>query len=95
MPSFQSVAVIGAGAWGTALACVAARAGRDVMLYARSAESAAQMQTTRKNPRLPGVSLDTGIDMTTDIAPRRARTSSCSQRPRKICARPRRRWRRI
>ena len=41
MPSFKSVAVIGAGAWGTALAGVAARAGRDVVLYARSAESAA------------------------------------------------------
>ena len=37
MPSFNSVAVIGAGAWGTALAGVAARAGRDVMLYARNA----------------------------------------------------------
>ena len=36
--------VIGAGAWGTALAGVAARAGREVVLYARNAESAAQMQ---------------------------------------------------
>ena len=45
MAAFQSVAVIGAGAYGTALACAAARAGRDVMLYARSAEAAAQMQS--------------------------------------------------
>ena len=37
MPSYKSVAVIGAGAWGTALAAVAARAGRDVVLYARNA----------------------------------------------------------
>ena len=37
MPSFKSVAVIGAGAWGTALAAVAARAGRDVILCARDA----------------------------------------------------------
>ena len=58
MPSYKSVAVIGAGAWGTALAGVAARAGRDVVLYARNAESAAQMQSTRANPRLPGVRLD-------------------------------------
>ena len=36
----------------------AARAGRDVMLYARNAESAAQMKTTRNNPRLPGVRLE-------------------------------------
>ena len=39
MPSINSVAVIGAGAWGTALAGVAARAGRSVTLYARSAEA--------------------------------------------------------
>ena len=38
----NSVAVIGAGAYGTALACAAARAGRDVTLYARNTESAAQ-----------------------------------------------------
>ena len=37
MPSYNSVAVIGAGAWGTALAGVAARAGREVTLYARDA----------------------------------------------------------
>ena len=53
MPSYRSVGVIGAGAWGTALAGVAARAGRAVVLYARNAESAAQMQSTRANPRLP------------------------------------------
>ena len=40
MASFQSVSVIGAGAWGTALALVAARAGRDVTLYARDAAHA-------------------------------------------------------
>src|ERR1700753_1904178 len=37
MPSFQSVAVIGSGAYGTALACAAVRAGRQVTLYARNA----------------------------------------------------------
>jgi len=67
MVAFDSVAVIGAGAYGTALACAALRAGRDVVLYARNAESAAQMQTTRKNPKLPGVSLDAGINVTSDM----------------------------
>ena len=43
MPSFNSVAVVGAGAWGTALATVAARAGRDVVLYARNAGRAAHI----------------------------------------------------
>src|SRR5947209_19349204 len=68
MPSFNSVAVIGGGAYGTALACAAVRAGREVVLDARCPESAAQMQTTRQNPKLPGVSLDAGIGITADIA---------------------------
>ena len=67
MPSYKSVGVIGAGAWGTALAGVAARAGRDVVLYARNAESAAAMKTTRANPKLSGVLLDAGVDVTDDI----------------------------
>jgi glycerol-3-phosphate dehydrogenase (NAD(P)+) len=68
MSSFQSVAVIGAGAWGTALAGVAARAGRDVVLYARNAESAAQIAATRANPKLSGVQLAPGIAVTDDLA---------------------------
>jgi glycerol-3-phosphate dehydrogenase (NAD(P)+) len=68
MASFNSVAVIGAGAYGTALASAARRAGRDVTLYARSAERAAQMKATRQNPRLPGISLDTNIGITADLA---------------------------
>src|SRR5665647_1445607 len=68
MPAFNSVAVIGAGAWGTALADVAARAGREVTLYARDAASAAQIAATRTNPRLPGVLLDNSIGVTSDIA---------------------------
>ena len=68
MTSFSSVAVIGGGAYGTALACAAVRAGRQVTLYARSAESAAQMKATRKNPRLPGVSIDKSVGITADMA---------------------------
>jgi glycerol-3-phosphate dehydrogenase (NAD(P)+) len=68
MSSFKSVAVIGAGAWGTALAAVAARAGRDVVLFARSSESAAQIAATRANPKLPGTRLDARIAVTGDIA---------------------------
>src|ERR1700716_3130622 len=67
MPSYKSVAVIGAGAWGTALAGVAARAGRDVVLYARSSEHAAQIAATRVNPKLSGVSLEAGVKVTGDI----------------------------
>jgi glycerol-3-phosphate dehydrogenase (NAD(P)+) len=68
MPSFKSVAVIGAGAWGTALAGVAARAGRQVVLCARNAASAKQIETTRENLKLPGVKLDPSIKLTNDIA---------------------------
>jgi glycerol-3-phosphate dehydrogenase (NAD(P)+) len=68
MPSYHSIAVIGAGAWGTALAGVAARAGRDVMLYARNAAFAAQMTATRQNPKLPGATFDARIAVTSDVA---------------------------
>src|ERR1700733_13543974 len=68
MPSFKSVAVIGAGAWGTALAGVAARAGRDVVLYARSAGHAAEIAATRANPKLSGVKLDASVRVTGDLA---------------------------
>jgi glycerol-3-phosphate dehydrogenase (NAD(P)+) len=67
MPSYHSVAVIGAGAWGTALAGVAARAGREVVLYARNTAIAAQMTATRENPRLPGAKLDARIGVTSKI----------------------------
>jgi glycerol-3-phosphate dehydrogenase (NAD(P)+) len=65
---FTSVAVIGAGAWGTALASVAARAGRDVTLYARDAAHAAHIESARENPRLPGVPLVPSIAITNDLA---------------------------
>jgi glycerol-3-phosphate dehydrogenase (NAD(P)+) len=68
MSPFKSVAVIGAGAWGTALAAVAARAGRDVVLLARDAAHAAEIATTRQNPKLPGARLEAGIAVASDIA---------------------------
>jgi glycerol-3-phosphate dehydrogenase (NAD(P)+) len=64
----NSVGVIGAGAYGTALACAAVRAGRDVVLYVRGTENATQMKATRKNPRLPGVTLDERIGITAELA---------------------------
>ncbi|TNF60768.1 MAG: glycerol-3-phosphate dehydrogenase, partial [Burkholderiales bacterium] len=52
------IAVLGAGAWGTALAMAAARQGgadRSVVLWARDAQQAARMQAGRVNARyLPG-----------------------------------------
>ena len=68
MTAFNSVAVIGAGAWGTALAGVAARAGRDVILCVRSREVAKAIAASRSNPKLPGITLHAGVEVTADIA---------------------------
>jgi len=68
MAPFKSVGVIGAGAWGTALAGVAARAGREVVLFARNPESAAAIESTRVNPKLADVPLVASIRVTNDIA---------------------------
>ena len=68
MAAFNSVGVIGAGAWGTALAGIAARAGRGVTLYARDAGHAGRIASTRENPKLPGVKLAAAIAVTHDLA---------------------------
>jgi glycerol-3-phosphate dehydrogenase (NAD(P)+) len=68
MPTYRSVAVIGAGAWGTALAGVAARAGREVVLYTRNSQTAAEIAASRTNPKLPGAPLQASVRVTDDIA---------------------------
>ena len=57
-------AVVGAGAWGTALALVLHSNGHDTTLWCRNAEKAARMTTTRKNPRLPAAQLPEGLTIT-------------------------------
>lgn len=53
-----TVAVVGAGAWGTALAVAAARAGRNVMLWGRDAAQMTRIAASRENTKaLPGVIL--------------------------------------
>jgi glycerol-3-phosphate dehydrogenase (NAD(P)+) len=52
------IAVVGAGAWGTALANVVARAGRTVTLFARDGAAASAMLKSREGPRLPGIPID-------------------------------------
>ncbi len=66
---YETVGVIGAGAWGTALALAAAQAGRRVTLWAREAEVVEQIRTARENARfLPGVKLPETITATGEIA---------------------------
>jgi len=62
------VAVIGGGAWGTALALVALRAGRDVTLYARDAAAVSAINRLHENAgHLPGIRLDKGLIATADL----------------------------
>jgi len=56
--AFDHIAVVGAGAWGTALANAIARAGRAVLLATRDRAGADMLVKTRQSPRLPGVRLD-------------------------------------
>jgi glycerol-3-phosphate dehydrogenase (NAD(P)+) len=56
--SFEHIAVVGAGAWGTALANVIARAGRNVLLATRDRAGAEALTARRESPRLPGAHLD-------------------------------------
>jgi len=64
----MAVVVLGAGAWGTALA-VAAAARQPVLLWARDAAQAAQMQSARCNQRyLPEVAWPAGLSVSADLS---------------------------
>lgn len=63
----SKIAVIGAGAWGTALAIQAARAGNHVKLWARDPERAATLGRDRLNPRLSGRVLHDAIEVTHEM----------------------------
>lgn len=63
------LAVLGGGSWGTALAQVAARANREVVLWARDEGLVARINEARENPRyLPGVALDPAVRATSDLS---------------------------
>jgi glycerol-3-phosphate dehydrogenase (NAD(P)+) len=63
----SKIAVMGAGAWGTALAKLLADAGGEVALWARRSDLAAEINKTRHNPNyLPGLQLPEGIRATGD-----------------------------
>lgn len=68
MTAIQRITVIGAGAFGTALALTALRAGREVRLWTRHAEFARELTESGENSvYLPGVSLDQRIQVTASI----------------------------
>ncbi|MBT7944407.1 MAG: NAD(P)-dependent glycerol-3-phosphate dehydrogenase [Alphaproteobacteria bacterium] len=64
----KQIGIIGAGAWGTALAMVARRAGRDVVIQAREADVVDAINGEHENSAfLPGVALDPAIRATSEI----------------------------
>jgi glycerol-3-phosphate dehydrogenase (NAD(P)+) len=66
--SINRIAVLGGGAWGTALAQTCARTGRVVTLWEHEPGNAASLETKRESLFLPRVRLDDGIKVTRDLA---------------------------
>ena len=66
--AFEHIGVIGAGAWGTALALTCARAGRKVVLWEHDAVNAAHLAKARESLFLPGVRLDDAIALAGNLA---------------------------
>ncbi|CAO3413993.1 NAD(P)H-dependent glycerol-3-phosphate dehydrogenase [Azospirillum doebereinerae] len=91
-PSVQRIGVVGGGAWGTALALAALRAGRDTRLWAREPAVVKAMTQHRENPDyLPGVALPADLSVTGDLADLADRDAvllvSPAQHARGVCAR--------
>ena len=68
MSDTSPVGIVGAGAWGTALAMVAADNGHPVTLWTHRQNQAEEMMATHQNPRLPQVTINLEIQITSDLA---------------------------
>ena len=64
----MKIAVVGSGAWGTALAIRLHKNNHDVIVWTYETELIPQMEETRINPRLPGAVLPEGLKITGDYA---------------------------
>ena len=61
------IGIIGGGAWGTALAMTARKAGREAVIHAREPEVVYAINCDHENPWfLPGIALDPAIRATND-----------------------------
>ena len=68
MSKQNTIGVIGAGSWGTALAALHARAGHTVRLWSFTADVTEEIRATRRNSAyLPGVDLPESISVTCDL----------------------------
>lgn len=66
--SGSTIAVLGGGAWGTALGVTMVRAGHAATLWARDDETVAAVNARHENPRyLPGIRLEAGLQATADL----------------------------
>ena len=64
-----NTAVIGAGGWGTALAGLWAKDGRQIVLWGHNADRIARMQKTRENSDyLPGLQLPDSVHITSQLS---------------------------
>lgn len=66
--AFSEIGVVGAGAWGLALALAARRAGRAVRLWGRPGGAFADLAAGRASAKLPGVPLPPDIRLVADLA---------------------------
>src|SRR5512138_2422705 len=63
----QRISVLGAGAWGTALANAVATARRPVTLYGRNAGAMKELAIVGSNPRLPGATISAHVTPTASL----------------------------
>jgi glycerol-3-phosphate dehydrogenase (NAD(P)+) len=63
----DTVGIVGAGPFGTALGSVLARAGRRVVLWTRDAATVESIRTARRAPRLPAAALPEPLEATSDL----------------------------
>jgi len=64
---FPTIGVVGAGAWGLALANAAASAGRSVAVWDNDATAMRELARTRRSARLPGVELAAAVRVSADL----------------------------
>ena len=62
----DTVGIVGAGSFGTALGSVLARAGRRVILWSRDTDVVSSIQNQRSSPRLPKAPLPASLEATAD-----------------------------
>ncbi len=68
MSGIETVGIVGAGAWGAALAINALRAGRKVKLWGRNRQAMAALRSSRRHDAyLPGISLDPAIEIVSEL----------------------------